>query len=89
VPDQVSVTGFDDSRVAQLSSVDLTTARQDPGEMGEKAVEAAVRRIGRPSLKPAEYVVVPTLVVRGSTAAPRSDGTSRRPGIPTQRVSAV
>ena len=48
VPDQVSVTGFDDSRFAGLSSIDLTTARQDPGEMGRAVVEAAVRRIHNP-----------------------------------------
>jgi DNA-binding LacI/PurR family transcriptional regulator len=78
LPDQVSVTGFDDSRVAQLSSVDLTTVRQDPVEMGDAAVEAAVRRVGRSAVKPTEFVIMPTLIARGSTALPRSDGAKRR-----------
>ncbi|MDP3891840.1 LacI family DNA-binding transcriptional regulator [Nocardioides sp.] len=68
VPADVSLTGFDDSRFASLSSVDLTTARQDPDEMGKAAVDAAVRRISKPAARPALHVVQPTLVVRGSTA---------------------
>jgi DNA-binding LacI/PurR family transcriptional regulator len=71
VPADVSITGFDDSRFAQLSSVDLTTARQDPAEMGQAAVEAVLRRIGRPTVEPRVFEVEPTLVVRTSTAAPR------------------
>jgi DNA-binding LacI/PurR family transcriptional regulator len=71
IPSDVSLTGFDDSRFARLSSVDLTTARQDPEQMGEAAVAAAVRRIDRPTLRPSLFVVDPSLVVRSSTAEPR------------------
>ncbi|MEQ6901855.1 LacI family DNA-binding transcriptional regulator [Nocardioides sp. YIM 152588] len=71
VPGQVSLTGFDDSRVAALSSVDLTTLRQDPDEMGRAAVEAVLRRIDKPTALPEVHVVEPSLVVRSSTASPR------------------
>lgn len=71
VPQDVSVTGFDDSRFARLSSVDLTTVRQDPAAMGEAAVAAAVRRIGRPALRPTLSIVEPALVRRSSTGRPR------------------
>ncbi len=71
VPGHVSVTGFDDTRLAALSSIDLTTVRQDPGEMGRAAVEAVLRRIERPTSSPRVHVVEPTLVVRSSTAPPR------------------
>jgi len=71
VPGEVSLTGFDDSRFASLSSVDLTSARQDPEAMGQAAVAAAVRRIDGPTLRPSLHVVEPTLVVRGSTGRPR------------------
>lgn len=71
VPADVSLTGFDDSRFAALSSVDLTTARQDPGELGQTAVAAALRRISKPTADPALHVIQPSLVVRGSTGAPR------------------
>jgi DNA-binding LacI/PurR family transcriptional regulator len=73
IPKDVSVTGFDDSRIAQLSFMDLTSPRQDPVEMGHAAVEAAIRRIGRSDVEPAEFVITPRLVVRGSTAVPRTN----------------
>jgi DNA-binding LacI/PurR family transcriptional regulator len=71
VPQDVSVTGFDDSRFASLAAVDLTTVRQDPDQMGQRAVEAALRRLGHPEAKPAEVVTPTSLVVRTSTARPR------------------
>jgi DNA-binding LacI/PurR family transcriptional regulator len=75
IPGDVSLTGFDDSRFARLSSVDLTTARQDPVQMGEAAVSAAVRRIEEPTLRPTLLLVEPSLVVRSSTRRPaRSSG---------------
>jgi DNA-binding LacI/PurR family transcriptional regulator len=71
VPERVSLTGYDDSRFARLSSVDLTSVRQDPEAMGRAAIAAAVRRIDDPTLRPSLSVVEPTLVVRGSTGRPR------------------
>ena len=78
VPGDVSVTGFDDSRIARLSMLDLTSARQDTAEMSAMAVHAALRRIGDPGLPPGEFVTVPTLVVRGSTGLPRNGPFVRR-----------
>jgi DNA-binding LacI/PurR family transcriptional regulator len=74
VPEDVSLTGYDDSRMARLSSVDLTTVRQDPFLMGAGAVEAVVRRIDRPTSTAGRTVIEPALVVRSSTAPPRSGG---------------
>jgi DNA-binding LacI/PurR family transcriptional regulator len=71
VPEDVSLTGYDDTRMARLSSVDLTTVQQDPALMGSAAVEAMVRRIDRPALAPGQTVVEPSLIVRGSTGPPR------------------
>jgi DNA-binding LacI/PurR family transcriptional regulator len=72
VPQHMSVTGFDDSRIAQLSYVDLTTVHQDGMEMGNVAVRAAAERITGARADPTETVIMPALVVRGSTAPPRS-----------------
>ena len=72
VPEDVSVTGFDDAPIARLSSVDLTTVKQDPELMGVAAVEAAVRRVEGPEATPGETVVQTSLIVRGSTASPRA-----------------
>ena len=70
VPGRVSLTGFGDGWAARLSSVDLTTARQDPEKMGTAAIQAAIRRIDQPTLPPSVSVVEPWLVVRGSTGRP-------------------
>ena len=71
VPGDVSVTGYGDIRLAAQSSVDLTTVRQDPGQMAAAAVGAAVHRLEAPTTRPGVRVVRPTLVVRGSTGPPR------------------
>lgn len=72
VPDDLSLTGFDDIRLVGLTGVELTTVRQDPALMGDAAVEAAIRRVEDPSASPALRVVPATLVVRRSTGpAPR------------------
>jgi DNA-binding LacI/PurR family transcriptional regulator len=71
VPEDVSLTGYDDTRMARLSSVDLTTVKQDPALMGSAAVEAMVRGIERPALEPRQTVIEPALLVRGSTGTPR------------------
>jgi DNA-binding LacI/PurR family transcriptional regulator len=72
VPGDVSVTGFDDSRFAGLAAVDLTTVRQDPEEMGRRAVEAALRRVRDSDARPGEAVTPTSLVVRSSSGPPRS-----------------
>jgi DNA-binding LacI/PurR family transcriptional regulator len=79
IPEDVSTTGFDDAPIARLSSVDLTTVRQDPELIGVAAVEAAVRRIKEQDRKPGETIVDTSLVLRGSTAAPRQPRRGARP----------
>jgi DNA-binding LacI/PurR family transcriptional regulator len=71
IPQDVSVTGFDDSRIASLSFLDLTTARQDPREVGEAAIAAALARVGGSTGAASEVITSANIVVRGSTAAPR------------------
>jgi DNA-binding LacI/PurR family transcriptional regulator len=88
VPEEISVTGYDDIRLAGLSSTALTTMRQEPYEMGHNAVKAALRRIERPTVRPREFVITPTLVVRESTAPyrrGRPSSTLRAAGIPRSR----
>jgi len=67
VPDQISVTGFDDIAFARILKPSLTTVRQPAYEMGRLAVTAILdMRHGHASHRP---VVLPTeLVIRDSTA---------------------
>lgn len=72
VPQDVSVAGYDGTRLARLSAVDLTSASQDTARLGRLAVEAALRRVEDPALRPTVISVRPHLVTRSSTAAPRA-----------------
>ena len=71
VPGDVSVVGYDDSTLARLAHVDLTSVNQDPPAQARNAVLAAVSRLDGGRTRRSEIVLVPRLVVRGSTAAPR------------------
>lgn len=73
VPEDVSVVGFDDSRWARLMAPALTVVAQPAYEMGYLAGERLVSLLERPGV-PGTVTRLPTaLVVRESTAAPRSD----------------
>ncbi|MYS84037.1 LacI family DNA-binding transcriptional regulator [Embleya scabrispora] len=70
VPEDVSVTGFDDIDLSAFTGPPLTTVRQNATDMGTKAVGALLRVMEGATAPP---VVLPTeVVVRRSTAAPRS-----------------
>ena len=71
VPGDVSVVGYDDSRIARLSSVDLTSVAQDVDRLTTLAVGRALARLDGTPVDRRELVVPPRLVVRSSTAPPR------------------
>ncbi|SDU81715.1 transcriptional regulator, LacI family [Microlunatus sagamiharensis] len=71
VPDDVSVTGYDDTAFAGLLAIDLTSVNQEAQLQARGAVEAAVERLDGGRSEVAERVFEPRLVVRGSTAPPR------------------
>jgi DNA-binding LacI/PurR family transcriptional regulator len=70
VPGVVSVVGYDDSPLARLAHVDLTTVSQGARQQAEQAVALAVDRLERSRPQTREIVLAPRLVVRGTTAAP-------------------
>jgi DNA-binding LacI/PurR family transcriptional regulator len=69
----MSVVGFDDSRLARLSHVDLTTIAQDAAALTELAVARAVARVEGTASGEREQVVAPRLVVRSTTAPAAAD----------------
>jgi DNA-binding LacI/PurR family transcriptional regulator len=71
VPRDISIVGWDDTALAALPHLDLTTVRQDAELMARMAVDRSVARLSASSVPDREVVLPPRLVVRGSTAAPR------------------
>jgi DNA-binding LacI/PurR family transcriptional regulator len=70
VPDAVSVVGYDDSQVARLPYLRLTTVSQDASQLAALAVRRAVARLDHEQVSDRELVLTPHLVVRGTTAPP-------------------
>lgn len=78
VPDEVSIAGFDDIAFAAYASPALTTVRNPKEQLGRHAWRMLVRLLnGERGLEP--QVLVPELVVRGST------GPASQPATPTPR----
>ncbi|MCZ0729922.1 LacI family DNA-binding transcriptional regulator [Mycolicibacterium iranicum] len=71
VPQQISLLGFDDSPLAGLAHIQLSTIRQDAAALADAAVSRLVSRLDGDGAgsAPTDIVRTPTLVVRGSTAA--------------------
>jgi DNA-binding LacI/PurR family transcriptional regulator len=74
----MSIVGWDDSPLASLPHLNLTTVRQDPVEMSRLAVERSVSRLRGESVDEREIVLSPGLIVRASTAAPLGRGNPGR-----------
>ncbi|MGV0770193.1 LacI family DNA-binding transcriptional regulator [Mycobacterium syngnathidarum] len=71
IPGQVSLIGYDDSRLSDNPRIDLTTIHQDAATIGARSVEMAVEFLERTRTEPADVVLEPQLVVRSTTAPPR------------------
>jgi LacI family transcriptional regulator len=73
VPQDLGVVGFDDTRVAQMTSPLLTTVRVPMSRMGAQAIELLCQRIEDPQKPPARVSLDAELVVRDSCGC-RSKG---------------
>lgn len=71
VPEDLSVVGYDNTLIARLQHIALTTIDQPRESMGALAMQVLAERIeGR--TKPRNLLATPTLVIRRTTAAARS-----------------
>jgi len=70
VPADVSVIGYDNTFLAALHHLSLTTVDQPRPEMGRFAMAALVERMEGQRTTPSHVRVTPSLIVRGSTAPP-------------------
>jgi LacI family transcriptional regulator len=69
VPEDVSVVGFDDLRLATYTSPPLTTVRQPAEGIARLATELLIGLTRGEEVRTTRHVLPPTLVERGSTAA--------------------
>jgi DNA-binding LacI/PurR family transcriptional regulator len=72
VPDDISVVGFDDISLASFSIPPLTTVRQPLLKMGRIAAQTLLDRIEERTQYVPEIAIEPELIVRKSTAPPKS-----------------
>jgi DNA-binding LacI/PurR family transcriptional regulator len=71
VPNDVSVVGFDDIKMAAYTNPSLTTVRQPLFKMGEISARSVLGQIKNSDEYVAEILIEPEFVIRKSTAKPR------------------
>ena len=74
VQSSVSIVGYDDSPLARLGHVNLTTVSQNTQQQAEHAIEAAIERLDKGRSVAREVVLTPRLVVRRTASSPRPSG---------------
>jgi LacI family transcriptional regulator len=73
VPEDISVTGFDDIPIARYMDPPLTSVHVDISALGERAARRVLEAMTDPAAPPARHEVLPaTLVVRASSGAAAS-----------------
>ncbi|ALC06293.1 transcriptional regulator [Corynebacterium deserti GIMN1.010] len=65
VPDDISVIGFDNSRLARLEHISLSTIAQDAETLANRAMEATVKQIN--SQTASATIIAPELIARRTT----------------------
>jgi DNA-binding LacI/PurR family transcriptional regulator len=68
VPDDLAVTGYDDTFVAAIRQISLTSVNPDSASIGALAARCVLQRIGDPGRALEDHLLPPRLVVRSSAA---------------------
>jgi DNA-binding LacI/PurR family transcriptional regulator len=69
IPDDISIIGFDDIRLASISFPKLSTVRQELSQMGKMAAQLLLEQIESPDLVPRRITMSTKLILRDSCAA--------------------
>jgi DNA-binding LacI/PurR family transcriptional regulator len=85
VPDDLAVTGYDDTFVAAIRQVSLTSVNPDSAGIGAIAARCLLERIGKPDRELQEHLLPPRLVTRFSSGRPLVPRTRR--ATPEDRTS--
>ena len=70
-PKDISITGHNDMPLVDVIEPPLTTVRIDFAEMGAAGAKLLLQRLADPTAAVFTMILKPTLIVRGSTTAPR------------------
>ena len=73
VPQDISLVGYDNSNLAALARISLTSVAQPGQEMGELAARLLIQRLEEKRSEPARVVVHPELVTRTSSSRAPGD----------------
>jgi DNA-binding LacI/PurR family transcriptional regulator len=68
VPNDIAITGYDDTFVAAIRQVSLTSVNPDSGGIGELAARCLIGRIADPERPPERHLLTPRLVTRSSSS---------------------
>lgn len=74
IPEDISLIGYDNTTLAALRHISLSSIHQPGGDMGRSAVDLLSERLAGGRTTSHHGVVVPGLVVRSTTAPPREGG---------------
>jgi DNA-binding LacI/PurR family transcriptional regulator len=75
VPDDISVVGYDDTWLAGLARIGLSTVRQDPILIGSTVVGLLLERLDDGRAQAKHVVLEPTLTIRTTTGPAATRGT--------------
>jgi DNA-binding LacI/PurR family transcriptional regulator len=67
VPEEISLMGYDNTSLARMRHIDLTTIDQPRGAMGEIAIDTLFERLRHGRTRSVVHRTTPTLVIRSST----------------------
>ena len=74
IPEDISIAGYDGTKVSQLVQPRITTIRQNTSEIGREAARRLIGNIENPRTSLVERVVIDGVLLKGQSVAARMRG---------------